>query len=187
MSAQSLRMSFSVAAAAADLPEDEETTVRAAARGDRAAFGELYSRHARVIYAILLARVPAHEAEDLVQEVFITAFQKLPGLRTPAAFRGWLCAIARNQVNDFHRSSRQVDSARKEAHAAPGHDKALIVLDAIRKLPEAYRETLILRLVEGMTGPEIALRTGLAPDSVRVNLFRGMKLLRLELSGEALR
>jgi RNA polymerase sigma-70 factor (ECF subfamily) len=58
-------------------------------------------------------------------------------------------------------------------------------LEAIRILPEAYRETLVLRLVEGMTGPEIAVRTGLAPDSVRVNLCRGMKLLREALEGAA--
>jgi RNA polymerase sigma-70 factor, ECF subfamily len=50
-------------------------------------------------------------------------------------------------------------------------------------LPEAYRETLMMRLVEGMTGPEIAARTGLTPDSVRVNLHRGMKLLRDALEG----
>ena len=56
---------------------------------------------------------------------------------------------------------------------------------AIRALPEAYRETLVLRLIEGMTGPEIARRTGLTPDSVRVNLCRGMKLLRQALDGTA--
>ena len=48
----------------------------------------------------------------------------------------------------------------------------------IRSLPAAYRETLVLRLVEGMTGQEIADRTGLTPASVRVNLHRGMKRLR---------
>jgi RNA polymerase sigma-70 factor (ECF subfamily) len=56
--------------------------------------------------------------------------------------------------------------------------EALSVLAAIRRLPEAYRETLVLRLVEGMTGPEIAGRTGLTPGSVRVNLHRGMQMLR---------
>jgi RNA polymerase sigma-70 factor (ECF subfamily) len=59
----------------------------------------------------------------------------------------------------------------------------LIALGEIQRLPEAYRETLILRLVEGMTGPEIAERTGLTHDSVRVNLHRGMKLLRERLEG----
>ena len=52
---------------------------------------------------------------------------------------------------------------------------------AIRSMPEAYRETLVLRLVEGMTGIEIAERTGLKPESVRVNLHRGMELLRKTL------
>ena len=52
------------------------------------------------------------------------------------------------------------------------------MLDTIRKLPEAYRDTLLMRLVEGMTGAEIAERSGLTPASVRVNLHRGMKLLR---------
>jgi RNA polymerase sigma-70 factor, ECF subfamily len=61
------------------------------------------------------------------------------------------------------------------------------VLQMIRKLPEAYRETLILRFVEGMTGPEIAESTGMKPGSVRVNLHRGMKLLREQLTTEALR
>ena len=56
-------------------------------------------------------------------------------------------------------------------------------LEAIRKLPEAYRETLIFRLVEGMSGPEIASQTGLTPESVRVNLCRGMKMLRELLGG----
>jgi RNA polymerase sigma-70 factor (ECF subfamily) len=60
--------------------------------------------------------------------------------------------------------------------------EALAILDTIRSLPEAYSETLVLRLVEGMTGAEIAERTGLTPASVRVNLHRGMKLLREKLS-----
>jgi len=55
------------------------------------------------------------------------------------------------------------------------------VLEVIRGLPEAYRDTLLMRLVEGMSGQEIADRTGLAPGSVRVNLHRGMKLLREKL------
>jgi RNA polymerase sigma-70 factor (ECF subfamily) len=54
----------------------------------------------------------------------------------------------------------------------------MALLNAVRQLPEAYREPLILRFVEGMTGPEIAARTGLTHGSVRVNLHRGMQLLR---------
>ena len=56
--------------------------------------------------------------------------------------------------------------------------EAFEILELIQSLPEAYRETLVMRHVEGMTGPEIAERTGLTPESVRVNLCRGMKMLR---------
>jgi RNA polymerase sigma-70 factor (ECF subfamily) len=59
------------------------------------------------------------------------------------------------------------------------------VLATIRELPEAYRETLVMRLLEGMSGPEIAEVTGLEPGSVRINLHRGMKLLRQRLGIDA--
>jgi RNA polymerase sigma-70 factor (ECF subfamily) len=64
-------------------------------------------------------------------------------------------------------------------------DSAAVILDAIKSLPDAYREPLILRLVEGMTGPEIAARTGLTCGSVRVNLHRGMQQLRARLSSSS--
>ena len=72
-----------------------------------------------------------------------------------------------------------------EDSAATPHEshQGRAVLESVRALPDAYRETLILRLVEGMTGPEIAARTGLTEGSVRVNLHRGMKLLRDRLEG----
>ena len=56
--------------------------------------------------------------------------------------------------------------------------------DVLIRLPEAYREPLVLRLVEGMTGPEIAARTGLKPESVRVNLHRGLGLLRERMGSD---
>jgi RNA polymerase sigma-70 factor (ECF subfamily) len=59
--------------------------------------------------------------------------------------------------------------------------EAAAAVAAIQDLPEAYRETLALRLVEGLSGSEIAAATGLTPDSVRVNLHRGFKLLRERL------
>jgi RNA polymerase sigma-70 factor (ECF subfamily) len=166
----------------------DDGLIRAAAGGDRAAFGELYVRHARLVHGILLARVPADEADDLVQDVFLSAMRQLRGLRTAAAFRGWLAAIARHRAMDYFRQSRLraplEESGKHQPRAYHAGLDALDVLDLIRRLPEAYREPMILRLVEGMTGPEIAEQTGLTPESVRVNLCRGMKMLR-GLLGEA--
>jgi RNA polymerase sigma-70 factor (ECF subfamily) len=170
--------------AAATEDSEDDDLIRRAGSGDRDAFGELYRRYARMVHGILLARVPVSEAEDMVQDVFLSAMRKLRLLRTPAAFRGWLAAITRHRAIDYHRQARSRiaisdESAAGASCGAP--PRAFLILDAIRGLPDAYRETLILRLVEGMAGPEIAERTGLTHQSVRVNLSRGMKMLRERL------
>jgi RNA polymerase sigma-70 factor (ECF subfamily) len=166
----------------AELRQDEDDAlIAAAAQGDRSAFGELYSRYARMVHGILLARVPPRDAEDLVQDVFMSAMRQLRVLRTAAAFKGWLAAIARNRAIDYFRDAKpqtELDEKIERSLGVAASQEAFEVLELIQSLPEAYRETLILRLVEGMTGPEIAKRTGLTPESVRVNLCRGMKMLR---------
>jgi RNA polymerase sigma-70 factor, ECF subfamily len=157
----------------------EVTLIRAAQGGDRAAFGSLYEQYERLIHGILLAHVAYDEAEDLMQDVFVKALQQLPSLREPAAFCGWLIAIARRVAADHRRSRKSMTTLDLIPVSATKRDpEPLELLAIVRQLPEAYRETIILRFVEGMTGPEIAARTGLTPDSVRVNLCRGMKLLR---------
>jgi RNA polymerase sigma-70 factor (ECF subfamily) len=163
---------------------DDGRLVREARDGNRHAFDELYERYARVIHGLLLARVRRWDVEDLVQDVFLTAWRRLDALRDPAAFGGWIATIARNRAADHLRyAPDEVDlPGDLEAHdATPVRAETVRALDAIRALPDAYRETLMLRLVEGMTGPEIAERTGLTPASVRVNLHRGMRLLRERL------
>jgi len=164
----------------------EAALVRAAQSGDRAAFGTLYQEYGRLIHGILLAHVSYQDAEDLMQDVFMKALNQLPTLREPAAFAGWLIAIARRTATDYVRRRKTtvpIGPFFAERRAPEGD--AFAVLAIIQRLPESYRETLIFRLVEGMTGPEIAARTGLTPDSVRVNLCRGMKLLRDQLGGPA--
>jgi len=157
-------------------------SVRAVARGDQDAFARVYTAYVRLVHAVLLARVPRRDVDDLVQEVFIAAYRRISELRDPAAFGGWISAIARNRAVDYLRQARDQVALPDEL---PGGDpieaETLAVLDVIRKLPDAYRETLLMRLVEGMTGAEIAERSGLTPASVRVNLHRGMKLLREHL------
>jgi RNA polymerase sigma-70 factor, ECF subfamily len=172
---------------------DDSQLVEAARRGDRAAFGRLYDRYARMVHGILLARVPLKEVDDLVQDVFLLALPRLHSLRDSNRFGAWLAAIARNRANDYHRQSVDEvelpeDFSESESGGKINSDQApdaeaVAILAVIQTLPETYRETLLLRLVEGMTGPEIAERTGLTPGSVRVNLHRGMQQLREKLAG----
>jgi RNA polymerase sigma-70 factor (ECF subfamily) len=164
---------------------DPGRTILAAAAGDRDAFAQLYTDHVGMVHAILLGRVPRSDVDDLVQEVFLSAFTQLHGLRNPAAFGGWLCAIARNRATDHLRRIRHETELPDELPGGKAVEaETLAVLDTVRRLPEAYRETLLMRLVEGMSGAEIAQRTGLTPASVRVNLHRGMKMLRQKLEWE---
>jgi RNA polymerase sigma-70 factor, ECF subfamily len=173
------------------LHDSDATFVRAAQQGDTEAFGQLYRRYARMVHGILLGRVRHVEVEDLVQEVFLRALPRVRELRDTSRFGSWLAAIARNLAIDYYRRS-QTRPERPDDAPDPDEQPAKVsvssngaaaeILDCIRSLPEAYRETLILRLVEGMTGPEIASKTGLSPGSVRVNLHRGMSQLRQKLA-----
>ena len=160
--------------------------VASAQNGDRGAFGRLYQLYGRMVHGVLLARAPAHEVDDLVQEVFLKALGQLGSLRDSRAFGAWIAMIARHTAIDRARGRHDVVELSDEMAAPESHDdEARRVLRLIRDLPEAYRETLMLRLVEGMSGPEIAERTGMTAGSVRVNLHRGIGMLRERLTGEA--
>ncbi len=201
------RAGHRAAVAVPSRPEVRDATVAelvlAARAGSPTAFTGLYQRFHRAVHAVALARVQMSDAGDVVQDVFADAWQKLPALREPAAFPGWLMTMARHRAIDVARRRRPVEStvappagaltARPHGAGAPSGQpsvgptpraEAQAALDAIRGLPETYRETLIMRLVEGLNGPEIAERTGMTPDSVRVHLCRGLKLLRQRLDGE---
>jgi len=162
--------------------DDLAATIESVAAGDEDAFARLYRDYVRMVHAILLGRVPRRDVDDLVQEVFVTAYTRIRELREPAAFGGWIAAIARHRAIDYLRHARDQEVLPDDLPGGQAIEaETLAVLDVVRKLPEAYRDTLLMRLVEGMSGAEIAERSGLTPASVRVNLHRGMKLLREHL------
>jgi len=149
---------------AASEASEDAMLVDAARHGDRAAFGRLYERYARMVHGVLLAKVQPGEVDDLVQDVFMMALRRLSTLREAGSFGAWLAVIARNRANDYHRRSLSKDQLGDDpsdqdigsgGSTGDPEGQAATILDAVRSLPAAYRETLILRLAEGMTGPEI--------------------------------
>lgn len=160
--------------------------------GSQEACTWLYRRFLPLVHGLLLARHRPAIADELTQECFALAFQRLKQLREPAHFGAWIATIARHlrnpesQMEPFGEAFDDPVDDHSDAHdprADPSsHAEATRLLEAIRSLPQCYAETLALRLVEGMSGAEIAQLTGLTPDSVRVNLHRGMRKLR-ELLG----
>lgn len=159
--------------------------VAGARRSERDAFGKLHAHFSRLVHAIIVTKVPASEASDLTQDVFVTMLSKLSGLEDDQAFPAWLMELARNRAARFHRDRPKTErlEAVDEAVAPDrsGWPDAKKVLNALKTMPEAYGETLAMRLIEGLSGPDIAERTGLTPGSVRVNLHRGMAMLREKL------
>jgi RNA polymerase sigma-70 factor, ECF subfamily len=159
--------------------------VEAARAGDNEALSELYRRFSPVVHGILLSYVSAAEADDLTHEVFETVITHLSDLKSSEAFPGWIVAIARRRALNVVRRpivevamDTQWADQRQSPENVAAAEQALVALCG---LPSAYKETLMLRLVEGLTGPEIAERTGMSEGSVRVNLHRGMSQLRAAL------
>lgn len=162
--------------------KEEAMLVERVCADDQGAFDELYKKLSPMVHGIIMARVPRDEVDDIVQEVFITAYQKLDTLRDKNAVSPWVARIARNRAIEFYRRNKPTEELSDNlSHSGTAKNEAQEVFDAIREMPDTYRETLVLRLIEGMTGPEIAEQTGLKHESVRVNLHRGMKILRKNL------
>jgi len=131
------------------------------------------------------------EAEDLMQDVAVAALRSIGGIKRPERFAAWLSSIARNMGRDAIRTRVDIESIETGsdldiATETPSSSQveADEILEHVRALPECYREPLTLRLVLQLSGPEIASRTGMTPGSVRVNLYRGLKLLRERLERE---
>lgn len=183
--------SIAKAATSAQAPDELAELAGRVRLGDRAAFTALYERCARSVHAVLATRIAADEAEDCVQEVFLKAWRARGELREPGRIGAWLVSIARREaiaglrrrakseeLPETHADARAADQGRGELGA--------LVLDELRALPEAYRETLALRLLGEHSGDEIAALTGLTVGSVRVNLSKGMQMLRERLQRRGL-
>src|SRR2546421_148496 len=147
----SLASRFQPAVASEAVATPEVALVEAVRAGDREAFGRLYALYAPMVHGILLARVPYRDVDDLVQDVFLSALKRLGALRDAAAFGGWLAMIARNRAVDYYRRARETEELTDEMPVASHRDaeaehEAARMLEAVRSLPEAYRETRALRL-----------------------------------------
>lgn len=172
------------------LPDDEAGWVCAARRGDRPAFERLYRAHCDRIHALCwrLCGGDAALAEDLVQEAFIRAWDKLHQFRGDSAFGTWMHRLAANvALSDRRIRLRKVRRERAmdegiERTAVGARDVTQGLRDdlerAIAQLPERARTVLVLFDVEGYEHAEIAAMTGMAVGSSKAQLHRARKLVR---------
>ncbi|MEX1182694.1 MAG: sigma-70 family RNA polymerase sigma factor [Gemmatimonadota bacterium] len=175
--------------------ETDARLVHRSLDGDRAAFEILVRRHLRAAYAVALAELAdTQDAEDAVQDSFITAVERLEDCRDPNAFGAWLRQIVRNRARSVRRRERvrQSDSLDSALRATSADDprRDLERSDAKRRLENALaeltsvqRQVVLLHDLEGFRHREIAAELKLPEGTVRSHLFLARRALR-ELLGE---
>ncbi len=173
--------------------DDESKLVNAARDGDRVAFEELYRRHRNRIFALMwrIGGGDAALAEDLLQDAFVRAWQKLDSFRGESRFGTWLHRLSANVALSNRRTvMRRVE---RETALEPAVertaigardvvvDKRMDIEKAIAHLPDRARSVLVLYDVEGYSHAEIAEITGMAVGSSKAQLHRARKLVREKL------
>jgi RNA polymerase sigma-70 factor, ECF subfamily len=145
-----------------------------------ATLNALFRAHAQAVFAICLANIRNHhDAEDIMQAVFLKAIAKLSNLREPAQVRAWLLQIARRMCVDFHRSRKPTEPLINDPPnpSAPGAVPCERLHAAIQRLPQNYRETIVLYYLDGRNCSSVAATLGIAEPSVRQRLVRARAML----------
>ena len=169
---------------------EERRLVRRAQEGDLAAFEQLYRQNERRVYALCLRMSQnASLAEELTQDVFVRAWQKLGAFRGESRFSSWLHPIAVNSALSERRARRRRTSRvfttddltpleRPERREACGPEAGFDLETALRDLPPGARTVFVLHDVEGYRHEEIARMMGIATGTSKAQLHRARKILR---------
>jgi RNA polymerase sigma-70 factor (ECF subfamily) len=189
-------------------PRAEAEFIERLKRGEGAAFEELVAERSGEIYGLLFRLTEnSEEARDLTQETFLRAFQSIGSFRGEADLRTWIYRIAINQARNRWRwwrrrrrdSTVSLETPQGETNRTLGatlaepsenpeqqtlaHERELVLRSALHKVGRAYRETVILRDIEGFTYEEIATTLGINVGTVKSRLARGRQELRQKLEG----
>ena len=174
------------------MADDDATLVRRVLAGEKELYRGLVERFAGAVTAVAYSSVAdREEARDIVQETFCDAFAQLHSLRDPARFGAWVIGIARNKSIYWLRQKKRERSVRAPRPSRPvGPDESLViaedcarVIEALMSLPEKYRQTLVLRLIEERTHDEIASLLSISLSAVDKRLTRAKEMLRRKLGG----
>ena len=189
-------------------PRAEAEFIERLKRGEAAAFEELVTERSGEIYGLLFRLTEnSEEARDLTQETFLRAFQNIGRFRGEADLRTWIYRIAINQARNRWRWWRRrrrdstvsldatqgqsnqtliatlAESSENPEQQTLAHEREVALRSALQKVGRAYRETVILRDIEGFTYEEIATTLGINVGTVKSRLARGRQELRQKLEG----
>jgi RNA polymerase sigma-70 factor (ECF subfamily) len=182
-------------ATASRLREDDREAIEACRGGDREAFDRLVERYQRDIYRLCYRYVNNHEdANDVAQEVFLRAYRAIGRFRGDSAFSTWLFRIAVNTCLSFRAARKPAADELPEAlmDPRPGAQSAVEkdewsrrVREAVSRLPEKQRATVILKIYHELTHEEVAGILGATVGTVKANLFHALGNLKKTLGAKA--
>ncbi len=179
-------------------PSSDAQLVAACLSGDRQAFAHIVERYQGLLCSLAYSATgDLGRSEDLAQETFVTAWQRLRELREPAKLRAWLCGIGRNLIHNSLRRSRRDATANAEplellteqptpepapAEQAISREEEAILWRSLERIPELYREPLILFYREHQSVQSVAEALELSEDAAKQRLSRGRKLLQEQVA-----
>ena len=176
------------------MPEKDQTLVRRTQAGERNAFGDLVEKYSPLVHGLILESIRQPDAvEDLVQEVFCKAYEKLSHLRQPARFSAWLASIAANEAQDFlrrqqvrYRTERSGalslnDHRRLQDELFESNEMASALWEALDRLPPEYRRAVVLYYLENCSLRDIARFLDVSLTTVKWRLNRAQKRLKQDL------
>lgn len=175
-------------------PDKEFELVRQAAAGNSHAFRELYKNNASRVYAVCLRAAQDRDtADELTQEVFVKAWEKLGSFQFESKFSSWLHSIAINQFLMMKRSEKRfnervgelaeiINRDNPQAKIKQTYDSRIDIEGALETLPEQARMTFILHDIEGYKHHEIAKMMGIETGTSKAHLHRARRMLRAELT-----
>jgi RNA polymerase sigma factor (sigma-70 family) len=168
------------------IAKSDAELVEASRRGEREAFGLLVSRYQDVVCAVSFSSTGNWAlSEDVAQDTFIAAWHRLGQLREVSRLRSWLCGIARNLARKARKRTDREEVVDDDVAALDGNpfDAAAqaevdrVVREALARIPDAYRETLVLYYCENRSIREVAAVLGVSQDAAMQRLTRGRRYL----------